>query len=97
MPIASRITYATLAAARTISTGSIKVAAIVLTNTTGGALSYTITDAASSPATLMVISVPTVNTVVISGAEPFLFDKGMIVNIESASSHVTVFHSQDGT
>lgn len=94
MPLSTRITYATLAANRTISTGSLKVSAIILTNTTAAIVDITITNAAGT--TLMVVTVPADNTLMLAGAAEWLFDAGMIVNSESANSHVMVFHSQDG-
>lgn len=95
--LATRITYNTLAAARTIASGqSITVFGILLTNTTGAAVDITITDAASTPNTLAVVTVPADSSVTVINGDPVLFDKGLIIGIESSDSHVTVFHSQVG-
>jgi len=97
MSIASRITYSNLTAAVVIADGgSIKVSAIVITNTTAAAIEYTITDNAASPATLMLVQVAADSTLVIAGASEFLFDKGLRFAAAASTSHITVFHSQQG-
>jgi len=97
MSISSRITYSDLTAAVVIASGgSIKVSAIVITNTTAAAIEYTITDAATSPATLMLVQVAADSTLVLSGASEWLFDKGLRFAAAASTSHVTVFHSQLG-
>jgi len=90
--VATRIYNNNLGSARTVSTGSMRVFLITITNTTNAVVDYEITDAAGNG--VFNITVPADNTHTIEISNGFIV-QGMIVAAEAATSYVTVLYSAD--
>lgn len=88
MPQAASQTFNnTLAAARTVSTQSIKVfAVVIMTTATNPVITFTNT----AGTTVLKVLVPTNTTLVVETSSPWLTD-GLVAGVESANTTLTVF------
>jgi hypothetical protein len=91
--IATVVYSATLAAARTVTTGSVKVFGVIIANSAATPADVTFTDAAGT--TVLVATCGADDTVVIAGCGPWI-TQGLSVNAEASTTTVTVQHSQPG-
>lgn len=90
---ATRVTRVVLDVDRTISTGSIMVYGIILSNSTASTAEIEIEDVAGN--TRITVTVPAMNSETVDFV--FLADKGLIISgVGSTEVFASVFHSSEG-